>query len=223
MGVYLNMTTSTKNNPNENYAREIMQLFSIGNGAAQPGRHDAERPGHGRAAADRTTSRSSTSSSSSSRLVHPERHGLAARRHRRHRRLHQPDGGAPQRRGRRGPARSDGQGPVPGVPPNQNGDGSATSIPAAQLAQQDLDQAIDALFYHPNIAPYLARELIHSLVTSNPSPAYIERVAGFFNDNGSGQRGSIWAMVKAVLLDPEARNSPSDPTYGKLKEPRSTS
>ena len=44
-------------------------------------------------------------------------------------------------------------------------------------------------------------------------------MAGFFNDNGSGQRGSLWAMVKAVLLDPEARNAPSDPTYGKLKEP----
>ena len=79
--------------------------------------------------------------------------------------------------------------------------------------------AIDAIFNHPNVGPYLAKELIHSLVASNPSPAYVERVAGFFNDNGSGQRGSVWAMVKAILLDPEARNSPADPTYGKLKEP----
>jgi len=106
-----------------------------------------------------------------------------------------------------------------GFLPNQSGDGSPTVIPAGQAASTDLDAAIDALFYHPNVAPYLARELIHSLVTSNPSPAYIERVAGFFNDNGSGQRGSLWAMAKAVLLDPEARNAPSDPTYGKLKEP----
>ena len=44
-------------------------------------------------------------------------------------------------------------------------------------------------------------------------------MAGFFNDNGSGQRGSLWAMIKAILLDPEARVAPSDPTYGKLKEP----
>jgi uncharacterized protein (DUF1800 family) len=79
--------------------------------------------------------------------------------------------------------------------------------------------AMDALFNHPNAGPYLARELIHSLVTSNPSPAYIERVAGFFNDNGAGVRGSLWAMAKAILLDPEARNAPSDVNYGKLKEP----
>jgi uncharacterized protein (DUF1800 family) len=106
-----------------------------------------------------------------------------------------------------------------GFLPNQNGEGAPTAIPASQPAAQDLQMAIDALFYHPNIGPYLAKELIHHFVTSNPSPAYVERVAGFFNDNGSGQRGSLWAMVKAILLDPEARNAPADPTYGKLKEP----
>jgi uncharacterized protein (DUF1800 family) len=106
-----------------------------------------------------------------------------------------------------------------GFLPDQNGNGSVTVVPAGQTGDQDLAQAMDALFNHPTVAPYLARELIHSLVTSNPSPGYIERVAGFYNDNGSGQRGSLWAMVKAILLDPEARNAPSDVTYGKLKEP----
>jgi uncharacterized protein (DUF1800 family) len=79
--------------------------------------------------------------------------------------------------------------------------------------------ALTALFSHPNVGPYVARELIHSLVTSNPSPAYVERVAGFFNDNGSGTRGSLWAVVKAILLDPEARVDSGDPNFGKLKDP----
>ncbi len=56
-------------------------------------------------------------------------------------------------------------------------------------------------------------------MTSNPSHEYVERVAGAFNDNGSGVRGSLWAMVKAILLDPEARREPTDPIYGHLKEP----
>ena len=97
-----------------------------------------------------------------------------------------------------------------GFLPNLNGEGAPTVIAAGQTGDVELPQAIDALFNHPNVGPYLARELIHNLVTSNPSPAYVERVAGFFNDNGSGVRGSLWAMVKGVLLDPEARNVPTD-------------
>jgi uncharacterized protein (DUF1800 family) len=88
-----------------------------------------------------------------------------------------------------------------------------------QTGAQDLNQTIDAIFNHPNVGPYVARELIHSLVTSNPSPEYLERVAGFFNDDGTGARGKLWPVVKAILLDPEARIAPTSPVYGHLREP----
>ncbi len=87
--------------------------------------------------------------------------------------------------------------------------------------EQDLNAAIDNLFLHPNVGPFLGRLLIQRLVTSNPSPAYIYRVAGAFNDNGSGIRGDMKAVIRAVLLDPEARNRSFQdlPGYGKLREP----
>lgn len=87
--------------------------------------------------------------------------------------------------------------------------------------QGDLDAAIDNLFNHPNVGPFLGRLLIQRLVKSNPSPEYIARVATAFNDNGSGVRGDMKAVIRAILLDVEARD-PSfiqDPTHGKLREP----
>ena len=65
--------------------------------------------------------------------------------------------------------------------------------------------ALDNVFNHPNVAPFIARRLIQNLVTSNPSPAYIGRVAAIFNDNGQGVRGDLGAVVRTILLDPEAR------------------
>src|SRR5262249_57490805 len=112
-----------------------------------------------------------------------------------------------------------GKGLFQGFLPNLNGDGAVTNIPSGQAAATDLSMALDALFNHPNVAPYLARELIHNLVTSNPSPAYVERVAGFFNDNGSGVPGSIWAMGKGGVLDPLVRTAPLGTTDGQVKEP----
>ncbi|MEM8955258.1 MAG: DUF1800 family protein [Verrucomicrobiota bacterium] len=87
--------------------------------------------------------------------------------------------------------------------------------------QQDLDAAIDNLFNHPNTAPFISRLLIQRLVKSTPSPAYIARVATAFNNNGSNTRGDMKAVLRAILLDPEARNgsSLSDSTHGKLREP----
>lgn len=81
--------------------------------------------------------------------------------------------------------------------------------------------ALDTLFMHPNVAPFWARQLIQKMVTSNPSPAYIERVARVFENNGSGVRGDMKAVIRAVLLDVEARdmNSSTNPTFGKLREP----
>jgi uncharacterized protein (DUF1800 family) len=94
-----------------------------------------------------------------------------------------------------------------------------TQIPSGQTPERDLDDALDNIFHHPNVAPFIARALIQRLVTSNPSPQYVERVARRFNDNGSGVRGDLEAVVKAILLDTEARSAPSSASAGKLKEP----
>lgn len=94
------------------------------------------------------------------------------------------------------------------------------TIPAQKIAdpEGDLKIALDRLFNHPNVGPFFGRQLIQRLVTSNPSPAYVERVARTFNDNGAGVRGDMQAVIRAVLLDPEARTSSAE-TAGKLREP----
>jgi uncharacterized protein (DUF1800 family) len=96
-----------------------------------------------------------------------------------------------------------------------------TEIPAGQSATQDLEQALDNIFNHPNVGPFIAKRLIQRLVASNPSPAYVARVASVFNDDGSGRRGQLGAVVKAILLDPEARPDlgSASTQSGKTKEP----
>jgi uncharacterized protein (DUF1800 family) len=95
---------------------------------------------------------------------------------------------------------------------------NAVVIPAHSTAQDSVRIALDALFKHPNVGPFIGRQLIQHLVTSHPSPAYVARVAAKFNNNGSGVRGDLAAVVRAVLLDSEARTAPAaDP--GKLREP----
>ena len=79
---------------------------------------------------------------------------------------------------------------------------------------------MDNIFYHPNVAPFVSRYLIQQMVTSDPTPAYVGRVAAAFNNNGSNVRGDMKAVIRAILLDPEARgNIKTDPNYGKLREP----
>ena len=95
---------------------------------------------------------------------------------------------------------------------------SGVTIPAGQPGAQDLDAALDNIFAHPNVGPFLAQRLIQRLVTSNPSPGYVSRVAQRFNDNGRGVRGDLAAVVKAILLDAEARGAATVST-GKIKEP----
>jgi uncharacterized protein (DUF1800 family) len=85
----------------------------------------------------------------------------------------------------------------------------------------DLKIALDTLFNHPNLPPFFCKQMIQHLVTSNPSPAYVGRVAAVFQDNGAGVRGDMKAVIQAILLDPEARNSvaaSSNPQYGKVRE-----
>ncbi len=86
----------------------------------------------------------------------------------------------------------------------------------------DLKIALDTLFNHPNLPPFFSKQLIQHLVTSNPSPAYVNRVASVFQNDGTGVRGNMQAVITAILLDPEARDSVTDfanPQYGKVREP----
>lgn len=94
-------------------------------------------------------------------------------------------------------------------------------LSGGQSAQQDLGDALDNIFAHQNVAPFISKQLIQRLVTSNPSAAYVERVANTFNDNGTGVKGDLGAVVKAILLDEEARTGHVTMTnsFGKLKEP----
>ncbi len=94
-------------------------------------------------------------------------------------------------------------------------------VPAGTDGISAMDTALDALFNHPNLGPFLGRQLIQRLVTSNPSPGYVHRVAAVFADNGSGVRGDLFATVRAVLLDPEARLPAPNAafSFGKRAEP----
>jgi Protein of unknown function (DUF1800) len=98
--------------------------------------------------------------------------------------------------------------------------GALSGLPANQTSAQDLNAALDNIFNHPNVGPFIGKQLIQELVTSNPSPAYVARVAAVFNNNGQGSRGDLKAVVRAILLDPEARgDAKTDPNYGRLREP----
>ena len=92
-------------------------------------------------------------------------------------------------------------------------------LPAGQSGDEDLAAALDNIFNHPNVGPFVSIRLIQRLVTSNPSPSYVARVAGVFNDNGQGVRGDLGAVVKAILLDEEARPGLAMDPDGKIKEP----
>jgi uncharacterized protein (DUF1800 family) len=95
------------------------------------------------------------------------------------------------------------------------------TIPASTTVDTagDLRNALDTLFNHPNVGPFIAQRLIQQLVTSNPSSEYVGRVASVFNNNGSGTRGDMGAVIRSILTDTEARATPQSLSYGKLREP----
>jgi len=94
------------------------------------------------------------------------------------------------------------------------------TVPANQSAEQDLAIALDNLFNHENVAPFIGKQLIKKLVTSNPSAEYVARVSMIFNDNGQGVRGDLGAVIKAILLDEEAiQGTKSNANFGKVREP----
>jgi uncharacterized protein (DUF1800 family) len=94
-------------------------------------------------------------------------------------------------------------------------------LPAGLTGEQDLALALDAIADHPNVGPFLGKQLIQRLVTSNPSPAFVARVAAAWAGDGAGERGDLFAVVKAILMDPEARTGhrTNPETFGKVAEP----
>jgi uncharacterized protein (DUF1800 family) len=196
MGRYLDMSTSTRTNPNENYAREILQLFSIGlnqlnpDGTVVTDENDEILPTYDQ---DTVTG--------------------FARVFTGWRRAPDPVQGTPNYID---PLELRTSSHETGTKQLLNG----VVLPASQTGAKDMDDALDNIFNHPNVGPFVSMHLIRALVTSNPSPAYIQRVSMAFDDNGSGVRGDLRAVVQAILLDPEARgDAKADLNYGRLKEP----
>jgi hypothetical protein len=210
MGQYLDMANNAQGNPalgtlaNENYARELMQLFTIGtqmlnlDGSIQYDGNHVPIPTY----------------------LQPTITEFA--------RVYTgwtfaPAAGQPVEWN----AYINSNGPMVPYPPEH--DSSAKQLlngvvsPAGVTPQEDLNNALDNVFNHPNTGPFVGKMLIQHLVKSNPSPAYVSRVAAAFNNNGQGVRGDMQAVIAAVLLDPEARANDSGGSDqisdGHLQEP----
>lgn len=227
MGEYLNMRGNSVGaqppnppTPNENYAREIMQLFSIGvDTLNQDGTPVLDAQGNRIPSYDQTTisnlARVFTGWDLGATKVSPidgaavpnyqdpmipnnnrNRYDIAAK-------TLLPDINHPS--------------PVT-IAACANCTGNTANTQAYAISS--LNTAIDNLFNNPNTGPYVCTQLIQQLVTSNPSPPYVGRCAGAFANNGSGVRGDLKAVITAILLDPEARGDvKSDANYGHLREP----
>ena len=207
MGEFLDVAGNHKDRPNENFAREFLQLFTVGPDILNPDgtpRLDAEGrrvPTYDQAT---ITDFARVFTGWNFALPPPGSQGI----------LNYIDPLAPGEREHDAGAKTllGGAGVPPGL-----------------TARQDLEAAVDNAFNHPNTPPFVAKRLIRHLVTSNPSPAYVERVAAVFANNCrglypeqscTGERGDLKGTVRALLLDPEARGpSKTDPDYGRLREP----
>ncbi len=207
MGHYLSMADNDKTNaalgtsPNENYAREVMQLFSIGLYELNP---DGSQMLDGSGAPIPTYDQDVVEGFSSvfTGWTYAPLAGAASQW--------------------TNPINYDGvmvafdNHHEPGTKLLLNG----SLVPAGLTSTQDLQMALDAIFNHPNVGPFIGKQLIQHLVTSNPSPAYIARVSAVFADNGKGVRGDLGAVVQAILTDPEARgDAPAAADFGRLREP----
>jgi len=214
MGNYLDMVRSTKDNPNENFPREILQLFSIGlymlnqdgtvvtNGQGQPvPTYDQNAINEFSKVMTGWTYCNTCANASPGIVNYKDPMTLVSANHdltEKHL-LSYP-------------------GAVNTTVPACSG--CTTDAEIRSYATASLDQALDNIFNHPNVGPYIGKLLIQHMVTSDPTPAYIARVAAAFNNNGSGVRGDMKAVIRAILLDPEARGDfKTAPRYGKLREP----
>lgn len=199
MGVYLNMRGNQKGDaatgrvPDENYAREVMQLFSIGVNELQIDgslKRVGGKPVETYSQADITEL--------AKVLTGWEFDGVSAT-----------DPGFMKR-----PMVHIASRFAPGAKKVL-----AVDIAASLTGPAALKVALDTLANHANVGPFIGRQLIQRLVCSSPSPAYVQRVASVFNNNGDGQRGDLKAVVRAVLLDTEARATAFAPAGGRLREP----
>jgi len=222
MGEYLNMNQSTAASPNENYAREILQLFSIGVNQLRPdGTPVLDARGQPVPSYTQTNVNEFTRVFTGWRFAPDLQVG-------------NPPAGAVNFRDPLVPRISN------STPQHDTGAKTlfGTSLPGcpgalgqanAACARSELEAALDVIFNHPNVGPFISKQLIQHLVTSNPSPAYVGRVAAAFNDDCQGlypdalcgsTRGNMKAVVRAVLLDPEARGDVKTASdYGRLREP----
>ncbi|MFN2481857.1 MAG: DUF1800 family protein [Pyrinomonadaceae bacterium] len=206
MGRYLDVAGNTRTNPNENYAREVMQLFSTGlyqlnnDGTYKLDSQGSLIPTYTQ---NDVTAFARVFTGLNFAAAPPGTQGVVNYKD-------------------------------PMSVRETNHDINAktllngTTLPANQTTMADVGGALDNLFNHPNTGPFIGKQLIQHLVTSNPSPAYVDRVARAFNndcdalypDNCTGARGQMKAVIRAILLDPEARgDAKTDPKYGKLREP----
>jgi uncharacterized protein (DUF1800 family) len=210
MGNYLDMANNDKPDPNsgaepnENYAREILQLFTIGLSELNPD-GSVQVDGSGNPIPTYSQDTIEGFAHVFTGWTYPTQPGHTGQ-------FWNPDyyGG-------------------PMIPFDSHHDTGTklllnnVTLPAGGTTQADLTAALQNIFQHPNVGPFVCQQLIQHLVTSNPSPAYVQRVSTVFNDNGSGVRGDMKAVVTAILIDPEARRG-DDPTQmqpsdGHLKEP----
>jgi uncharacterized protein (DUF1800 family) len=207
MGHYLDMANSDETNPqngtvpNQNYAREVLQLFSIGLVALNPdGTQQLDASGAPIPTFDGATIEGFASVFTG--WTYPPLPG----------------------------ANSQWTNPINFVGtmvafPDHHQSGTKAllngyTVPANQTPAQDLANALDNIFNHPNVGPFISQQLILHLVTSNPSPAYVARVAAVFANNGQGVRGDLSAVVRAILTDAEARGAaPTTNVFGHLREP----
>ena len=208
MGNYLDMVNNDKpgpnNGPNENYAREVLQLFTIGLAELNPD-GSVQVDGSGNPIPTYTQDTIEGFAHTFTGWTFPTQPG------------HTGQFWNPEYYG----------GPM--IPFDSHHDTgtklllNGVTLPAGGTTQADLTAAMQNIFQHPNVGPFVCQQLIQHLVTSNPSPAYVQRVAAVFGDNGSGVRGDMKAVITAILMDPEARRG-DDPTQvqandGHLKEP----
>jgi uncharacterized protein (DUF1800 family) len=207
MSYYLDMADSAESDPlngtvpNQNYAREVLQLFSIGLVELNPdGTEQLDAGGAPIPTFDGATIEGFASVFTG--WTYPPLPGAISRWS--------------------NPANFDGQMVAfpdhhqPGTKALLNG----YTVAANQAPAQDLANALDNIFNHPNVGPFVSKQLIQHLVTSNPSPAYVARVAAVFANNGQGVRGDLSAVVRAILTDAEARGAtPATNVFGHLREP----
>ena len=208
MGYYLNMMGSEKEDPannirpNENFAREVLQLFSVGLYQLNPdGTRKLDGTGKPLATYDEDTVKGFAQAFSGWNFAGND--------------TTKPDVFYNPKEDWRSPLEAW---------PSKHSTGTkkllgGVILPAGQSPQADIKLALDNIANHPNVGPFVGRELIQRFVTSNPSPAYIARISAVFDNNGSGVRGDLAAVIKAILMDSEARTVSANVTAGKQREP----